>query len=153
MNDDVTQQILAELRKLRRSNQAAMIVTVLMLVGAAIYFPLRLRSVPFSPQTQQSQADSWDAVRSAMDHFEYDKASGIAQRLVARYPNDYYGYSYLGNIALATGCIKEAESYYARAYELLPSEQHEKMLQAIQKRLERQDSTQPTAAPIKGAGE
>ncbi len=53
---------------------------------------------------------------------------------LAKYPQDYYGHEYLGNIYLALGDSARAEQEYARAYELLPSENNEKMLTAIRKR-------------------
>src|SRR5207248_3015158 len=51
-------------------------------------------------------------------------------------PRYYYGYSYLGYIALERNHLKEAEGYFARAYELFPSSENEQRLQAVRKRLE-----------------
>ena len=148
MNDNMNQQILTELRTLRKINQAMAIVsTVALLTLLAFYLWFRFHSYPSLAASTRNQGDTWESVRSAMDHFEYDRASGIAQRIVQKNPNDYYGYAYLGNIALATGKIKDAENYYAHTVELLPSEQNEKMLEAIRKRLTRENAVQPTATP------
>jgi cytochrome c-type biogenesis protein CcmH/NrfG len=135
MNDDVNLRILSELRLLRQSSNFALVVCAVLVVGVAIYLPLRYGSLS-SRQPAQTQTDSWEAVRTAIDHIDYDKASAIAERILKRYPNDYYGYSYLGSIALAADRIEEAERHFARAYELLPSEENEKMLRAVRKRIE-----------------
>lgn len=106
-------------------------------VVASIHALLNLiPAISTSPQSAQKQTDSWEAVRSAIDQIDYDKASAIAERILKRYPNDYYGYAYLGNIALATDRIEDAERSFARAYDLLPSEENEKMLRAVRKRIE-----------------
>lgn len=148
MNGDVNEQILVELRKLRKINQSMAIVsTVALLTVVAFYFWFRFHAYPSLAPSTRNQADSWEAVRSAMDRFDYDRASGIAQRIVQKYPNDYYAYEYLGNIALVNGRVKDAENNYAHAVELLPNEQNEKMLAAIRKRLERESSTPPAVTP------
>lgn len=135
MNDDVNQQILIELRKSRRLNQIAFIVVLFLLAISSA-----LETYSISRRQQEKEADSWYAVRTATEHAEYDKARAIAEHLTKKNPEDYYGYSYLGNIALATGRLKEAESNYVRAAELLPSEENEKAVQAIRKRMERESS-------------
>ena len=140
MNEDLNQQILTEIRRLRRSNNAGIVFMVIVFVAAGIYLPLRLRSLR-PPATTQTETESWAGVRRATDHFDYDTASAIAQRLVQRYPNDYYGHAYLGNIALATGHLKDAESHYARACEILPSDENQRMLSAIQKRIQNDTAT------------
>jgi tetratricopeptide (TPR) repeat protein len=61
-----------------------------------------------------------------MDNMDYDKATEIAQRLTDKNPTYYYGYYYLGYIALQRNHLKEAESCFARTYELL---------QAVRKRI------------------
>ena len=134
MNEDLTKQILSELQRLRRSNNIAAAVCVLMLVGLAIYIPLRFRTLKPPPSTQQ-EGDSWRALERARDRFDYDTAAAIAQRIVRRFPNDCYGHAYLGSIALATGHVKEAEGHYARACEILPTDENQRMLRTIQQRL------------------
>ncbi len=150
MNDDVDHQTLTELRRLRRSsNFAAWFAITVLVIFVAYVVVLRFRPLPTTGHSAQAQpakaaTDSWDAVRRAMDCFDYDEASAIANRIVQRYPNDYYGYAYLGNIALATGRLKDAESYYQRATDLLSIEENEKMLTAIRRRIDR-ESNQPTS--------
>lgn len=142
MNEDLNQEILMELRRLRRSGNVAAWLCVILIAAAVVYMQIRLHSL--SPT--QSQTDSWDAVRTAMDHSDYTRASAIAGRIAERSPDDYYGQAYLGNIALATGRIKDAEALYARVVELLPTEEHEKVLNAIRKRLQN-DASKQTGEP------
>jgi len=136
MDDDVNQRILTELRLLRRSSNLAMIVCAALVVGVAVYLPLRHRSLSTSRAPAQAQTDSWEAVRTAIDHVDYDRASSIAERILKRYPNDYYGHAFLGSVALATDRIEDAERHFSRTYDLLPSDENEKMLRAVRKRIE-----------------
>jgi len=124
MNDDLNQQVLQELKKLRRLVQIGVCACILIFAF----------SVVMSTSRKLSQADSWTSVRAALDQGDYDKASDITQRLIVKQPNDYDGYTYLCYIALATGDLKSAETNYARAYALLPSEDNEKMLNAVRLR-------------------
>ena len=143
MGEPLNDHVLAELRKLVRSNYFAGTASVVLLIILIWFFPLRWRS---SSQQPSTPADSWSAVRSLEDRTEYDKAFAMSQRLVAKYPADPFGYSHLGNISLATGHAKEAEGYYARAYSLLPSDDYEKILRALRKRLQT-ETAQPSATP------
>ena len=59
----------------------------------------------------------------------------MANTLVERQPNYYYGQAYLGAIYVAVGDLTNAESHYLRAYELFPNEQAEKDLAAARKSL------------------
>lgn len=140
MNEDLSKQILTELQRLRRSNTIAIVVCIVMLAGYLVYTALRPRGLRLASPAQ-SETDSWASVKSAMDRFDFDTASGISQRLVQQYPNDYYGYTFLGDIALATGRAKDAESHYKRACELLPSDENQKMLRAIQQRIQNDAAT------------
>jgi cytochrome c-type biogenesis protein CcmH/NrfG len=59
----------------------------------------------------------------------------MAQTLVQRQPDYYYGHSYLGAIYLAMDDVTNAHAQYLRAYQLFPNEQDEKDLAAVQKRM------------------
>jgi cytochrome c-type biogenesis protein CcmH/NrfG len=144
MSEPLNEDVLAELRKLVRSNYFAGTASVVLLIILIWVFPLKSRSS--SPQQSTQPTDSWSAVRTLEDRIEFDKAFAMSQRLVAKYPNDPFGYSHLGNISLATGHVKEAESFYARAYSLLPSDDYEKILRALRKRLQT-ETAQPSVTP------
>ena len=66
-----------------------------------------------------------------MRQSDYPKALTLAQAVVARRPNDYYGHWYLGKIYLAMDDVPHAESEYARAYDLNPIDNLRKELDAI----------------------
>jgi cytochrome c-type biogenesis protein CcmH/NrfG len=125
MNDDINQDILMELRKLRR---AFYLILVFIIVGAVPGF--------YYGFTQgSSQTDSWERVRTAMSRQDFPAALSMAQSLAARQPNYYYGHSYLGYVYLAMGDVTNAETEYLQADKLFPNEENEKNLAAVRKRL------------------
>jgi hypothetical protein len=133
----------------RCDKRHGMIVALVLLgvavVASAIYFSLKHRSVSTSHTPRQTQSDSWEVVRKAMDERDYDKALTLARQMVQRQPNDPYGHVVLGDIALAQGHTNEAQAHYAQACTLLPSEENKKRLQMIRGRIETETSKQPPA--------
>jgi cytochrome c-type biogenesis protein CcmH/NrfG len=146
MNEELSREILAELRKqtqkLTQYNWIGLtcIAALGVVLGFYFYFYARQRMYPRSQD--QDRPPSWSQVEQAMDRVDHQKALSLAKALVERAPHYYYGYSFLGSIYLAMGETKQAESQYGRAYELFPSEDNEKNLQAIRKR-----SEQPVPEP------
>jgi cytochrome c-type biogenesis protein CcmH/NrfG len=140
MNEETAQQMLTELKRLRHITQITSIAALVVLVAVCVYGYIRLR--PISAD-RKPQADTWGAVHSAMTRFDYDNAAAIAHHIVEKHPNDYYGYTYLGTIALALNHPEEAETDYAHACELLPTEENQKMLDAIRKRLAKEAKAGP----------
>jgi cytochrome c-type biogenesis protein CcmH/NrfG len=141
MNDDVDQAILSELRKLRRSSQVSIWLGVVVVAAGLTYIVFLRYTRPDHPPRvarQQAQPRRWDEVNAAIDREEYSNALLLAQAVVARQTNYYYGYSYLGNIHLALGDITNAEINYLRAWELWPDEENGKNLTAIRRRIARE---------------
>jgi len=135
-----TSEILEELKRLRskiENQMTVIVVAALILTGGSLY---RAYFSPAGNRARQSQTETWDSVRRALDHQEYDKATDIAQRLAKKTPDYYYGYAYLGYIALERNRLKEAEDYFARSYELFPTNENEQRLQAVRKRLAAESS-------------
>ena len=125
MSEDINQEILAELRKLKR---VFYVILVFIILGALPAF--------YAGFTRgYSQANSWDRVRTAMSRQDFPAALSMAQALVARQPDYYYEHAYLGAIYLAMGDVTNAETQYSRAYELFPNEESQKDLAAVRKRL------------------
>ena len=125
MSEDINQEILAELRKLKR---VFYVILVFIILGALPAF--------YAGFTRgYSQANSWDRVRTAMSRQDFPAALSMAQALVARQPDYYYGHAYLGAIYLAMGDVTNAETQYSWAYELFPNEESQKDLAAVRKRL------------------
>jgi len=125
MSEDINQEILVELRKTKR---VFYVFLVLIIVGTIPAFYGGLTR-------SHAQADSWERVTTAMRRQDFPAALSLAQVLVARQPNYYYGHAYLGAIYLAVGDVTNSESQYSRAYELFPSEDNQKVLAAVRKRL------------------
>jgi tetratricopeptide (TPR) repeat protein len=131
MNEDINQELLNEVQKLvkelqksKRSNQVLVVVlfVVFVLVG-------------LSHSKSSEPTHSWSAVQTAVRQLDYPKALSLAQANVAIQPSDYYGHSYLGIIYLAMGDVTNSEAEYLRACQLFPSEDNEKNLAAVRKRL------------------
>ena len=125
MSEDLNQEILAELRKLKR---VFYLILAFIVVGSMPAF--------YSAFTRGSLApDSWDRVPKAMGRQDFPAALSMAQALAARQPGYYYAHAYLGAIYLAVGDVANSEAQYSRAYELFPNEESEKDLAAVRKRL------------------
>jgi cytochrome c-type biogenesis protein CcmH/NrfG len=131
---DISQQILEELRKLRRYNQRAMVIVLVVFLALCVYLFLRLPPHHDTP---------WAAVSAALRQSDYPKALRLAQEQATAHPADYYAHEYLGNIYLAMGDSSHAESEYARAYELLPSDDIKALLDAVRKRRENEAPKPP----------
>ena len=137
MAEDMQQQILNELRNqtamFKKANKTNIIVICIFLVVMALFTGL----TPFIPQisrrpsTASPRADSWQEVRSLWDQGESGKADEMLTRLIKKYPNYWYGYALLGSFHQELGKFKEAEDAYAKAYDLFPSEENRKILDAI----------------------
>ena len=130
---DTNQQILEELRKLRKTNQWTCAAALLVLVAVCVWAFLRI------PPRQPSP---WSDVSAAMHRYDYPTALKLTQDLVAAHPDDYYAHYYLGYIFVEMGDLTHGEAEYARAYELWPSEDMQKRLEAVRKR--RQSETSRT---------
>ncbi len=126
--------ILDQLKKVPSKIENNTAILVLLIAGFVVYAMYQFYSSPTSSRSQR-QTETWGSVHTALDNFQYDKAADIAQRLIEKNPNYYYGYAVLGHIALERNRLKEAEGYFARAYELFPTDDNEQKLQAVQKRL------------------
>jgi tetratricopeptide (TPR) repeat protein len=125
MSDDINQEILTELRRIRRIIKVA-VIAIIVIASPDIYYGFKQGS---------PQADSWERVRTAMSRQDFQSALSMAQSLVARQPNDYYGHSYLGYVYLAMGDVTNAETEYFKADELFPTEENDKNVVAVRKRL------------------
>ena len=125
MSEDINQEILVEIRKLKR---VFYVILVLVIVGSVPAF--------YAGFTRGlSKTDSWDRVTTAMKRQDFPAALSMGQALVAGQPNYYYGHAYVGAIYLAMGDVTNAEAQYSRAYELFPNEESEKDLAAVRKRV------------------
>jgi cytochrome c-type biogenesis protein CcmH/NrfG len=123
MSEDINQEILAELRKLKRIFYAMLVVFFLACI------------LPFIVGPTHDSSDSWDRVTTAMRHQNFPAALSMAQSLVRQQPGHSYGHAWLGAIYLAMNDVTNSEVEYSRAYQLFPSEEYEKDLAAVRKRM------------------
>ena len=128
-------EILDELKQLRSKieNHTAIFLILAIFLACSSVYRTYFQSTP--SRARQGQTETWNSARTAMDNFEYDKAAEIAQRLVEKNPKYYYGYAFLGQIALVRNQLKEAERCFAHAYELFPTDDNQQKLEATRKRL------------------
>jgi cytochrome c-type biogenesis protein CcmH/NrfG len=123
MSEDSNQEILAELRKLKRIFYAILVFIILGFIPSFYYGVTR------------DSSDSWERVTTAMRRQSFPAALSMAQTLVQRQPDYSYGHAWLGAIYLAMDDVTNSEAQYSRAYQLFPSEEYEKDLAAVRKRM------------------
>jgi cytochrome c-type biogenesis protein CcmH/NrfG len=126
MSEDINQEILVELRKIRTISRRMCYLIVVFIIVCA---------VPLFQQGRRQDSDSWQHVRAAVDSGDSQKALSMAQALIARQPDYAYGHAYLGYVYLAMDDLTNAEAQYSRAYELFPDEDGKKDLDAVRKRI------------------
>ena len=125
MSESSNQEILVELRKLKRVFY--LILVFIVVVSIPAFYAGFTRGF--------SQADSWERVTTAMRRQDFPAALSMAQTLVHHQPDYYYGHAYLGAIYLAMDDVTNAEAEYSQAYHLFPNEESEKDLAAVRKRM------------------
>jgi cytochrome c-type biogenesis protein CcmH/NrfG len=126
MSEDINQELLVELRKIRTISRRLCYLIVVFIIVCA---------VPLFQQGRRQDSDSWQQVRAAVDRGDCQKALSMAQALIARQPDYAYGHAYLGYVYLVMDDLTNAEAEYARAYQLFPDEADQKDLDAVRKRL------------------
>ncbi len=140
MNDDITKQILEELREANQFNRKAhrfysTILVIILIISIMLPFGFRQLGL-LKSRSQTEEKQTWRQVENLLDQAEYAKALELTHSLVKKSPNYWYGYSYLGTIYHAMGDVAKAEENYAKAHNLFPDEENEKTLKAIRKVIE-----------------
>lgn len=142
MNDHLPTDLIVELRKLNNGIKLAnlfvviaAVLSVTLIVGSS--YLDRINSAKIEKN------ENWRDVEWALEKLDFQRASSIAQRLVDRFPEDYYGHWQLGSVAARTGDMKKAEQHYARAVDLFPYKKAVEELEAIRQRM--QNDQQSTA--------
>ncbi|MBA3273026.1 MAG: tetratricopeptide repeat protein, partial [Chthoniobacterales bacterium] len=142
MESDVSQQILAELQKLRRFTKRALITVVVLFatfVVAAVWQGWSREGV---------YADANRATRA----LDYRRAIQVAEKMAAEHPQDYSLFEYLGDLYLRSGDLAKAEKAYSRSNSLNPSEELSKTIETIRNsRVPTETAHSPT--PTKGGTE
>lgn len=146
MNDDLNREIVTEMRRLRRSNELGMLLAIALLALFIGFSAWRfIQAQPFQRRQAGGRAEAdareeWRRVYDAVDHGDYANALATARAMTNRQPTFYYGYSCLGYVLLTMGDVTNAEASYRRACDLYPSEENEKELAIVRKRLNREQA-------------
>jgi Flp pilus assembly protein TadD len=83
-----------------------------------------------------------DRRNDAADRARASTSQRLTQQFLAAHPDDYYAHGYLGYIYLQMGDLAHAREEYSRSYELWPSEDTQKHLEAVRKRKQSEASKQ-----------
>src|SRR6266540_3734068 len=153
MNGDINQEILNELRRLRRLSQWSVYLCLLVLGVFAAYITFFRPQLLRSRSARDSQATVWSSIEAALDRCDNQRALSIAQSFVQRQPGYHYAHAILGSVYVAMSDFTNAEAAYVRAFELYPTAEHEKALAAIRQRLARERAKEAQAKKEKTAGQ
>ena len=88
---------------------------------------------------------TWNAVWQDSDQGRRDQAIEKAKKILKAQPYTPGAHERMGDLYLVNNILPLAEMEYERAYELWPSEDNEKTLATIRKRIEAQKAKTPTA--------
>jgi tetratricopeptide (TPR) repeat protein len=80
------------------------------------------------------QSDWYDVERNVRLG-DFEKAIALGEELIAKTPQYSEAHQRLAGAYLAAGNIEKAKEHYAEAFRLFPSEENEKLLSAIEKRI------------------
>lgn len=141
MNDN--EEILAELRKIsawadlhRKITKGSLILLAVFipaLIGIGILMERRLKT-NLENEVSPRQQD-WYDVEHSVRLGDFEKAIAIGEELILKTPQYAEAHQRLAGAYLASGNLEKAKEHYAEAFRLLPSEQNEKMLSAVEKRV------------------
>ena len=141
MNDN--EAILVELRKISAWAERQRKVTKWSLVFLAVFIPALVGFTIMMEQrvsakfedTAPSQKPDWYEVERNARLGDFDKATGMGEELIVKTPQSPDAHKRLAGAYLAAGKLDKAREHYAEAFRLFPSEENEKQLTAIDKRI------------------
>ena len=140
MNSD---EVLAELRKIsawadqqRKFNRRLLIfVAFLVPVVIGIFVLAERRLKTELPNNLSSHESDWNDVDRNIRLGDFEKAIAIGEELILKTPQYPEAHQRLARAYVAAGKLDRAKEHYAEAFRLFPSEDNEKSLSAIEKRL------------------
>jgi tetratricopeptide (TPR) repeat protein len=136
------EEILAELKKIaawadmqRKITKWTFIVLAVLIpamIGAGIL--MEQRATTNLEATVTRQKPDWYDVEHNVRAGDFEKAIGIGEELILKTPQFPEAHQRLAGAYLASGNIEKAREHYAEAFRLFPSEENEKLLEAVDKR-------------------
>jgi tetratricopeptide (TPR) repeat protein len=154
MNDN--ESILAELRRIgawadmqrkitKWSFIAMAVIIPAMIVFGIIIVKREAASVEDTLSPQKPEKPAWSDVDWKIRHADLDEAIRIGEELIQETPQYPEGHQRLALAYLAAGKTEQARQHYAQAFQLFPSEENERLLIAIDKRI-KEGNPQPDGA-------
>jgi thioredoxin-like negative regulator of GroEL len=148
MNDN--EAVIAELRKIsawadmqRKVTRWSLIVVavavpVLVVLGVVLEQLLKTKIDSLVPVEQSSWYDVDEKIRGG----NFEDAIRMGEELIAKTPQYPEAHRRLAGAYLAAGKVEQARKHYAELFRLFPSEEYQKLLNAIEKRSQA-DNAQP----------
>jgi tetratricopeptide (TPR) repeat protein len=141
MNDN--EQILAELRKIsawadtqRKVTKWSLIFVVVSILGMIVFAAVMAHMEKTSREaTATAEKPDWYDVDRNIRVGDFDRAIRIGEELIQKTPQYSRAHCQLAAAYLAAGKITEARAHYAEAARLLPCEEYEKLVVAMDKRI------------------
>jgi tetratricopeptide (TPR) repeat protein len=152
MNNDGP--ILSELRKIsawadmqRKMTKWSLIFIAVFIPALIIFGVLMERRVSTKLESVGSEeTPDWYDVDQSVRRGDFDKAIQIGEKLIVKTPLYPEAHRRLAGAYLAAGDIEKARQHYAEAFRLFPSEENEKSLAAIDRRIRSENPQQDGAA-------
>lgn len=152
MNDNDT--ILAELKKISAWADMQRRVTKWSLIFVAVFIPaifvfaivMENRLKRSLEDTSTSVEHSWYDVDRSLRNGKLDEAIRIGQELIRNTPLSPDGHIRMANAYLTNGDITNAMTHYREAVRLFPTEDNQRLLNAVTQRMD-QENPQPAAGP------
>ena len=165
MNDN--EPILTELRKISAWADMQRKATKWSLIALGIFLPAMMlvgvvmehRFTKQIEDTTSSQKPDWYDVDQNVRHGDFERAIRIGEELILKTPQYPDAHRRLAGAYLAAGKTEKAREHYAEAFRLFPSEENEKLLIAIDRRIKAEtarpdgaaNGSQPIRAETTGA--
>jgi tetratricopeptide (TPR) repeat protein len=139
----INDEVLAELRKIsawaefqtKVTKRALTFMAFAILVGIGVVIFVT-RDLNTKVESKMSvQTPDWSDVDRNVREGDPDKAILIGEELIAKTPQYWKSHERLANAYLAAGKVDKAKEHFATAFRLFPSEENEKLLSAIEKRI------------------
>jgi tetratricopeptide (TPR) repeat protein len=141
MNND--EPILEELRKISAWADIQRKITKWSFISIAIIIPaLIVFGVLMDRRLDKTLRDigseetpDWYDVDQSVRRGEFDKAIELGEKLIVKTPHYPEAHRRLAGACLAAGHLENARHHYAEAFRLFPTEENEKSLAAIDRRI------------------
>jgi tetratricopeptide (TPR) repeat protein len=135
--------VLAELRKIsawadsQRKMTKWLLASLAGLVPIAIVILMLINRLPnLNPGSNTSPpAADWYEVDRNVRMGDFEKAIATGEELILKMPQSPEAHARLARAYLAAGKLEKAKEHFAEAFRLFPSEENEKLLNAIEKRI------------------